>query len=74
MSLCRSQIRKLLHHLLRRMEVKRCLLVGISKAFSCHNNSPVHLVFRIEKMHIAGRHHRLLELLPQPDDLSVQIP
>ena len=68
-----SQILKFLQHLLRGAQVQRGLILGILKALSCHDDPAVHLVRRIQKMHVTGCHHRLAILLSQLHDSAVDI-
>ena len=68
-----TQIGKLFQHLLGRAQVKRRLIICILKAFTGHNNTAVHLILRIEKMYVAGRHDRLFVTLSELYDLPVQI-
>ena len=71
MGLFRTQIFKLLQHLLRRAQIQRRLLIRICKSLARHNDPAVHLVLRIQEMYVAGCNHRLMELLPQFNDLPV---
>ena len=73
LSLFPSQIGKLLQHFFCSPQVQRRLLVSVVEAFSCHNDPPVHLVLRIQKMDVAGRHHRLIKGLAQFHDLPVDL-
>ena len=65
------EIGKLRKHLLRGTEIKRRLIVRICKTLAGHNNPPVHLVLRIQEMHVAGGRHRLLVLLPECNDFFI---
>ena len=67
------QIGKLRQHLLRGAQEKGCLIVCVIKALSRHDDPAVHLILWIQKMHITGRHHRLVELLSQPHHLAVHL-
>ena len=66
-----AEIGKLLKHLFRRPEIERRLIVRIRKMLSGHDDSPVDLIARIQKMHVAGCHHRFVKLLAQLYDLTV---
>ena len=67
-----SQVFKFRQHLLRRAKVEGRLIVRILKALSGHDDPAVHLVLRIQEMHVAGGHHRLVKLLAKRNDLFVQ--
>ena len=72
--LLRPQIFKFFQHLFGSPQIQRSLIIRIGKSFSCHDNSAVYLILRIYKMNITGCHYRFMELLPQLDNPSVQIP
>ena len=42
-----AQMRKLRQHFFCRPQIQRRLIIRIVKPFSCHNNTPVHLVLRV---------------------------
>ncbi len=68
-----SQIRKLLQHLIRGMQVQRSLIIRILKASPCHDDTAVDLILRIKEMYVAGGNHRLVELLSQLHDPFVDV-
>ena len=68
-----AKIGKLLQHLLRCPQIQRRLVIRIGKMLSCHNDPAVYLIFRIEKMHVACRCHRLMKLLSQLHDFFVDL-
>ena len=68
-----AQILKLLQHLLRGAQIQRRLLIRVLEPLSGHDNPAVDLVRRIQKMHVAGGHHGLVELLTQPHDPAVNV-
>ena len=68
-----SQVLKLAEHFLCRAEIERRLIVAVLKALSCHDNPPVNLVLRIQKMHVAGGADRFVKPLSQLYNLPVQI-
>ena len=59
------QIGKLRQHLLCGPKVERRLVICIVKAFSCHDDPAVNLVFRIQEMHVTGGYYRLIKCLTQ---------
>ena len=69
-----AQIGELLEHLVGGLEVDGQVLVRVLKALGGQQDVAVDLVLRIQKMHVAGCHHGLAELLPQADDLPVELP
>ena len=68
-----SEIVKFSEHLIRSMQKQRRLVIRIFKSPAGHDDTPVDLVLRIQKMYIAGSHHRLVELFPQLHDTAVHI-
>ena len=68
-----AQIGKFLQHFFCGPQIQRRLLVRIVKALSCHNDPPVYLVFRIQKMNVAGSYHRFIKGLSQFYDLPVDL-
>ena len=68
-----SQIGELLQHLVRGMQKKGRLVVGVLEASPRHDDPAVDLVLRIQKMHVAGGHHWLVELLAQLHHLPVHV-
>ena len=66
-----AQILKLLQHLLRGAQVERRLVVRILVLSRGHDDPAVNLVLRIQKMHVAGSHHRFMERLADLHDFSV---
>ncbi len=68
-----SQIVKLLQHFFRGVQKQRGLVIRILEPSSRHDNPSINLVLRIQKMHVAGSHHRLPELLSQFHNTAVDI-
>ena len=48
------------------------MVIRILKTLARHNNPAVHLVLRIQEMHITGGHHWLVKVFAQPDNPSVK--
>ena len=69
----RAKILKLFQHLIRSPKEQRRLVVRIGKSLSRHNDTPVYLVVRLHKMHVASPHHRLVETFPQLHDFPVDL-
>ncbi len=68
LSLCRAKKIKFLQHFFRCPEIKRRLFVSISVVLPRLNYAAVHLIFRIQKMHIAGSADRLAILFAKRND------
>ena len=67
-----SEIFKFRQHFLGSPKIQRRLIVRVLEALSGHDNPAVDLVLRVQEMHVAGGHHRLMELLSQGHDLLIQ--
>ena len=66
-----TQIFKFPQHFLGCPQIQRCLVVRVAEPLSGHDDPAVHLVLRIQEMHVAGGHNRLFELVSQLQDLTV---
>ena len=71
--LCRPQIFEFFQHLIRGPKIQRRLIVRITKALSCHDDSSVYLIFRIHEMHVTSSDNRLIEPFTKCDDLPVDL-
>ena len=69
----RAKVGKFIQHFFCRTQEERSLVICIVKTFSRHDDTPVHLVIRIEKMNITRCHYWFPELLPQFHDLPVDV-
>ena len=56
------------------MQIQGRLFIRVVKALPRHDDPAVHLILRIQEMHITGGHHRLVELLSQRNNPPVDIP
>ena len=66
-----TQIVKFLQHFFCGTEIQRRLIIGIRKAFCCHNDTTECRVLRIDKMHVTGADNRLVMLICQRHDTFV---
>ena len=71
--LVRSQIIKFLQHFLRGPQIQRGLLIRIREALSRHQDPPVYLVLRVQKMHVTGGADRFAKGLSHLYDPPVYI-
>ena len=65
------QILEFLKHFLRGTQIKRRLIVRILIFSRGHDDPAVYLILRIQKMHVAGGHHRFVEGLSEFHYFSV---
>lgn len=68
-----AEVREFLEHFVRRTQIKRRLFFSIVKALALHEDGTVDTVFRVQKMHIAGRDERFAELFGDFGDLEVDV-
>ena len=64
-SLFPSQIGKFLQHFIRRAQIQRSLLVSVAEFHPRHQYRAEYSISGIEKMHVAGRHNRLVQRFSQ---------
>ena len=69
-----AQIRELLEHLLRSMQVQRRLQIRILVALTGLQNRTQLCILRIEEMHVTGCHRQLAQALAQLVDFAVMLP
>ena len=67
------QIRELLEHLLRSVQVQRRLQIRILVALTCLQNRTQLCILRIKEMHVAGCHSQLAQALAQLIDFAVML-
>ncbi len=72
--LLRAQIAEFLQHFIRGAQIQGRLVFGIREALPGGQDLAVDAVLRIQKMHVAGRHNRDMQLFTERDDLTVVIP
>ena len=68
-----AQIIEFRQHFLCGAQVQGRLIVCVFKALACHNNPAVYLVLRVQKMYIAGCHHRFVKFFAQRYNSAVDI-
>ena len=68
-----GQIVELRQHILRGAEEQRRLVVGILKAVARLQYSAVDRILRLGKVHVAGGNNRLVQILAQLDDGTVEL-
>ena len=69
-----AQIRELLEHLLRSVQVQRRLQISILITLTGLQNRTQLRILRIEEMHVAGCHRQLAQALAQLVDFAVMLP
>ena len=69
-----SKVAELLQHLVRGFEVQGRLVVAVVVAQTCLQNGAVDGVLGVEKMHVPGGDHGLVQLFAQGDDFAVEFP
>ena len=68
-----AQVGKFLQHFLGRAQIQPGFSVRIGVFHTLLKDLPVNFILFLQKMHIAGGHHRLLQFLAQPADLPVHL-
>ena len=68
------QIGELLQHLRGGAHIQGRLVLRVGEALAGHNHLAEVRVFGVFKVHVAGGHHGLSQLLPNPDDGAVVFP
>ncbi len=72
LGLLAAQVGKFFQHLLRSAQIQGRLVIRILKTLARHNNPAVHLVLRIQEMHVTGGYHWLVKVFAQPDNPPVK--
>ena len=66
-----AKIGKLFQHLFCRPKIEGRLIIRIRKMLPGHDDSPVNLVPRVQKMYVTGSNHRLMKLFAELYDFAV---
>ncbi len=68
-----AKVVKFRQHFLGGAQKQGGLVVRILKSLPRHNNPAVHLILRVQEMHVAGGYYHLLEFFPQLHNFPVNI-